>query len=51
MKYFLLRILSRWEFMWCGFRIGDIIKTTDDGWKEGTDELCVKIPVLPNALP
>lgn len=29
--------------MWCGFRIGDIIKTTDDGWKEGTDELCVRL--------
>jgi len=35
----------------CGVDSGDIIKTTDDGWKEGTDELCVKIPVLPNALP
>lgn len=41
MKYFPLHILSRWEFMWCGFMIRDLIKTTDDGWREGTDELCI----------
>lgn len=31
--------------------MGNVIKKTDDGRKEVTDQLCLKTPRLPNALP